>query len=655
MPRAFVIRPFETKKDSAGKEIDFERVHEDLIGPALELTGFGSETTTGEIVDSGNIREDMFQAILEADLVICDITTHNANVFYELGIRHALRRKQTLLIRGRPTADNTPFDLLTDRYLSYDIDQPEATRSDLVGAIEATRRGDRETDSPVFKLLPSLPEAALSAVRLTPEDFREEVERACAAKSKGWLRLLSLEVRDRRFEWAGLSLVGDAQWSLRDYDGARKTWETIRDSYQRDIAANRALASIYGELYRDSGKPELREKSEQAIDRILEGNIASQRDRARALTVRADNAEIEWRLDLRRILDPGKLREQSITRTALDAYCTYHRAFLLDPSYIHAGLAALQMGEILSDLSREDTWSDAFDRDEDARVFSSKLAREVAVLRRFLPDLIDVELRQAAADTSEAIRGRIGRAQVLFFTEERAGRVVQAYKDAISRHHSVAHWDLARHRLELCADLGINSGLARRVIEAMESRFADQRRQATTNLVLFAGFRAGTSSLRDQEQRAIDAIRTALNQLTEQELKVEAFASASPGADIIFHEICHELGVHSTVCLPMPEEEFGGRVFSDLDDWKRRFRDLIDNKKLPVLELSDRAGLPNWLHGADVDPWKRGDQWLVQMALARDAEQVNLVTYWDGEEGHIASLARESAKIRIQPDPSMRR
>ena len=38
MARAFVIRPFGTKKDSAGKEIDFERVHRELIGPLLQAT-----------------------------------------------------------------------------------------------------------------------------------------------------------------------------------------------------------------------------------------------------------------------------------------------------------------------------------------------------------------------------------------------------------------------------------------------------------------------------------------------------------------------------------------------------------------------------------------------------------------------------------------
>jgi hypothetical protein len=63
----------------------------------------------------------MFSLIIEADLIICDITYHNANVFYELGIRHALRKKRTLLIKGSPVADSTPFDILTDRYVPYKV------------------------------------------------------------------------------------------------------------------------------------------------------------------------------------------------------------------------------------------------------------------------------------------------------------------------------------------------------------------------------------------------------------------------------------------------------------------------------------------------------------------------------------------------------
>ncbi|MCK7508710.1 MAG: hypothetical protein MZV70_34875 [Desulfobacterales bacterium] len=43
MARAFVIRPFGAKKDSSGTEIDFDRVHNELIGPALHAAGLGGE------------------------------------------------------------------------------------------------------------------------------------------------------------------------------------------------------------------------------------------------------------------------------------------------------------------------------------------------------------------------------------------------------------------------------------------------------------------------------------------------------------------------------------------------------------------------------------------------------------------------------------
>src|SRR4029077_16138787 len=108
--RAFVIRPFGIKKDSAGGMVDFDHVHAELIGPALKRAGL-SGSTTGEIIEAGNIREDMFSLIIEADLIICDITHHNANFFYEREKRHALRKKRRVLLRGSPAADSTPFDI----------------------------------------------------------------------------------------------------------------------------------------------------------------------------------------------------------------------------------------------------------------------------------------------------------------------------------------------------------------------------------------------------------------------------------------------------------------------------------------------------------------------------------------------------------------
>ena len=148
----------------------------------------------------------MFGLIVGGDLVICDITIHNPNVFYELGIRHAVRRKGSVMIKGTPVQETTPFDLLTDRYLAYDIGDPAKTKSELVRVIKATRDGTRETDSPVFKMLPALREQDLSAIQVVPVDLQEEIARAAVAGSARWLRLRWSEVEGQVFLWPALRL-----------------------------------------------------------------------------------------------------------------------------------------------------------------------------------------------------------------------------------------------------------------------------------------------------------------------------------------------------------------------------------------------------------------------------------------------------------------
>jgi hypothetical protein len=137
MMRAFIVRPFGVKKD-----VDFDAVERELIGPALDQVGITGRTT-GEIVSQGNIREDMFRLLLTADLVIADLSIHNANVFYELGLRHSLRDKHTVLVRA--AVDDVPFDLLTDRYLPYDPKNPAASGEKLSAAIRASLASESPT------------------------------------------------------------------------------------------------------------------------------------------------------------------------------------------------------------------------------------------------------------------------------------------------------------------------------------------------------------------------------------------------------------------------------------------------------------------------------------------------------------------------------
>ena len=65
------------------------------------------------------IMEDVWESILKAELIICDTTGRNPNVFYELGISHTLGKKVILLTQN---IDDIPFDLQSYRHIEYALD-----------------------------------------------------------------------------------------------------------------------------------------------------------------------------------------------------------------------------------------------------------------------------------------------------------------------------------------------------------------------------------------------------------------------------------------------------------------------------------------------------------------------------------------------------
>src|SRR5213076_2267560 len=107
----FVAMPFGNKEG-----IDFNKIYSDLIKPALESVGF-EVFSADEEMRAGDIRTDMFQELLLADLVVADLSIDNPNVWYELGVRHALRRRGVIQIQGK--RDYLPFDVYVDRVLRY--------------------------------------------------------------------------------------------------------------------------------------------------------------------------------------------------------------------------------------------------------------------------------------------------------------------------------------------------------------------------------------------------------------------------------------------------------------------------------------------------------------------------------------------------------
>jgi hypothetical protein len=663
MLRAFVIRGFGTKKDSSGQSVDFERVQDELITPALQQCGLAGGTTA-EVVDAGNIRADMFALILEADIVICDVTIHNANVFYELGIRHALRKKHTVLLKGDPSADTTPFDLSTDRYLKYPVANPAAALDTLVETVQASLHTNRETDSPIFLMLPKLAEADVSDMTVVPLDFIEEVQRAEAAGDKGWLRVIAEDLRGLRFQWDGLRRVARAQWSLKDLGGARQSWEELRRNGGDDIEANLALANLYEREYRATNRETFLESSNQAIRSVLAAKGTTAPLRAEALALQGRNLKTMWRTRFAAATDPVVARQQAVDGRALQSYQSYREAFECDLNAFYPGVAALQMGHILQLLAELPTWRNLFKGD---RLQADRARQD---LETELPALANVVAAAVKRSTrlpdTDRLWAHIAEADLLFLTlsepelQANPELLVQAYREAIPPNKAFA-WDATSGQLALFAQLGHRAEAVHAVMDAFAPG-AGPSTPVREHLVVFAGHRIDENSALPRfppasEMRArrliADRLRTFIPAPTSETLTV--LASAAPGADLLVHEVAGELGVRCRLCLPMPAEAVAQRVFGAADAWRTRFLKVVDAHQKDLLQLDDHPDLARWLHGrAGIDPWERGNRWVMHTADTWGASRVTLMVLWDGHDdgsygstAHMVRLARALGRFEL--------
>jgi O-acetyl-ADP-ribose deacetylase (regulator of RNase III) len=113
----FVVMPFGEKKDADGEDIDFDDIYRFFFLKTIESLDIDC-MRCDEIAEAGSIHEKMFEQLYKADVVVVDITSLNANVFYELGIRHTLATSLTVLIRRKGT--NIPFNIQGLQVVEYD-------------------------------------------------------------------------------------------------------------------------------------------------------------------------------------------------------------------------------------------------------------------------------------------------------------------------------------------------------------------------------------------------------------------------------------------------------------------------------------------------------------------------------------------------------
>jgi hypothetical protein len=98
-PVCFIIMPFTERHDD--HEVGFfTEVLQQLFNPALEAAGFEPRTALQQ--GSDVIQSTIVNALLDADMVLADLTEHNPNVLFELGMRMHLD-KPVALVRAKGT------------------------------------------------------------------------------------------------------------------------------------------------------------------------------------------------------------------------------------------------------------------------------------------------------------------------------------------------------------------------------------------------------------------------------------------------------------------------------------------------------------------------------------------------------------------------
>lgn len=151
----FVIMPYGTRPDADGTEVDFDEIYDHIIKPAVEgVDGLVCERCDN-IAVAGSVHEQMLKHIWEDRVAVVDISTLNANVFYELGVRHALRRSATILIRREGT--ESPFNIAGMKAITYSTSPAGVAK--VKAEIQAYIRNalaTGENDSLVYSALPDL-------------------------------------------------------------------------------------------------------------------------------------------------------------------------------------------------------------------------------------------------------------------------------------------------------------------------------------------------------------------------------------------------------------------------------------------------------------------------------------------------------------------
>jgi hypothetical protein len=162
------------------------------------------------------------------------------------------------------------------------------------------------------------------------------------------------------------------------------------------------------------------------------------------------------------------------------------------------------------------------------------------------------------------------------------------------------------------------------------------------------------------EGRARAAIREAIAAIQWSKPGVTiGLAGGASGGDLLFHEVCAELGIGTWVLLARQAAEFiADSVAPAGAEWERRFHALLASRGPENVKfLGPNDGL---LEGRSANVWQRANHWILEQALALAPERT-LLALWDRKSGdgpggteHFVEIATRFG-VRVAPVIEMRR
>jgi tetratricopeptide (TPR) repeat protein len=670
IPRAFVVSPFgnkEVRPASSGEpamEIDFDDVYRFLVEPALigaRCEAFRADRESG----AGDIRTDMFFELVTADVVLADISILNANVFYELGVRHGLADRGVLMIHGGWS--KRPFDVAPDRTFDYQgaLFEPGSARDEswqkrieeavakLSSQIEAALAVDHRTiGSPVYKEVAGLKPADWSGIQTARakyfrgvlDDWRRRVRIARKNGHPGDILTLADDAPTRYHRktllWEGVRALID----LHRFELAREILEDLLALDDKDYRALCSLGLILGRL----GQPA---EAEELLDRVACENPGNPNARANLGRVYKDM----WRSRWEGIDDPAARRKAALDHSACASkairnYADAHRRSL--NSY-DSGINAITLATLLAHAEKVMA-EPAVERIDDLDDFRAAVRLAAA---HALSESLSVS-SCSNVDNGIWAAATLGELELLAGNCEAARRF---YQEASTTPGVTAFQiESMLGQAKLIDRLSAFPDASAAVVALLEGKLSEvhSRRRSSRNVVVFSGHfvdKPGRLSPRFPAKTEAAVGRRIATELEEWGIGEGDLAIC--GGDVQFAEICVDRRIPVRMHLPFSERDFVARSIRPLGAaWERRFYELLP--RCEVAFQPARLGEPP----EHASAFERNNVWIVNTARSEihRGHQYCLLVWDEGAGGdgpggaaHFADLSQQLSGPRAIINPTL--